>query len=302
MSVFEVRGGNDRRSMIKRYERKSKQDAIRELVDLIHCNWSQIEQLEARPAVAVPDGYALVPFHPTPEMVRAAEEAHMPFGDMDIALRMAILAAAPAQPAAPERVSVPRELLERITRRFSIRPHWDSMQQGAAIAELRALLAAQPQASAAQYAPSTGIYSSDPLACPGCAKGCFRCRPVGQSAPAGEREAFRSAVLAKYPNTTFQVKHDGAYLGWIDDAFWGFQAGASWQRKQSAGAPAGEREAPDGKLLVSAEPLRRVLNALVNAPHQIRELQATREPVALFADNPINILIAEYNAAHGGDE
>lgn len=25
MSVFEVRGGNDRRSMIKRYERKSKQ-------------------------------------------------------------------------------------------------------------------------------------------------------------------------------------------------------------------------------------------------------------------------------------
>lgn len=44
--------------------------------------------------------YVLVPLHPTPEMVRAAEEAHMPFGDMDIALRMAILAAAPAQPAA----------------------------------------------------------------------------------------------------------------------------------------------------------------------------------------------------------
>lgn len=48
MSVFEVRGGNDRRSMIKRYERKSKQEAIRELVDLIHCNWNQIEQLEAQ--------------------------------------------------------------------------------------------------------------------------------------------------------------------------------------------------------------------------------------------------------------
>lgn len=45
---------------------------------------------------AVPDGYALVPIEPTPEMVRAAEEAHMPFGDMDIALRMAVLAAAPA--------------------------------------------------------------------------------------------------------------------------------------------------------------------------------------------------------------
>ena len=93
MSVFEVRGGNDRRSMIKRYERKSKQEAIRELVDLIHCNWNQIEQLEARPAVAVPDGYALVPILPTPEMVRAAEEAHMPFGDMELAVRLAILSA-----------------------------------------------------------------------------------------------------------------------------------------------------------------------------------------------------------------
>ena len=121
MSVFEVRGGNDRRSMIKRYERKSKQDAIRELVDLIHCNWSQIEQLEARPAVAVPDGYALVQFHPTPEMVRAAEEAHMPFGDMDIALRMAILAAAPVQPAAQAQSEVQRlrDALERATKLLS---------------------------------------------------------------------------------------------------------------------------------------------------------------------------------------
>ena len=49
-----------------------------------------------------------------------------------------IVAALSAQQSA--HVSVPRELLERITRRFSIRPHWDSMQQGAAIAELRALL------------------------------------------------------------------------------------------------------------------------------------------------------------------
>ena len=39
------------------------------------------------------DGFVLVPVEPTPEMVRAAEEAHMPFGDMDIALRMAILSA-----------------------------------------------------------------------------------------------------------------------------------------------------------------------------------------------------------------
>lgn len=118
MSVFEVRGGNDRRSMIKRYERKSKQDAIRELVDLIHCNWSQIEQLEARPAVAVPDGYALVPFLPTPEMVRAAEDAHMPFGDMELAVRMAIMSA-PATAAAPPSVQQAEPL--HITHRPLIR-------------------------------------------------------------------------------------------------------------------------------------------------------------------------------------
>jgi hypothetical protein len=54
----------------------------------------------------------------------------------------------------------------------------------------------------------------------------------------------------------------------------------------------------DGKVAVTGEALRTVLNALVNAPHQIRELQVTREPVELFADNPINVLIAEYEAAH----
>lgn len=42
--------------------------------------------------------WKLVPVEPTPEMVSAAEEAHMPFGDMDIALRMAILSA-PSTPA-----------------------------------------------------------------------------------------------------------------------------------------------------------------------------------------------------------
>lgn len=50
-------------------------------------------------AVVVPAGYVLVPVEPTPEMVSAAEEAHMPFGDMDIALRMAILSAPDAAPA-----------------------------------------------------------------------------------------------------------------------------------------------------------------------------------------------------------
>lgn len=41
--------------------------------------------------------YKLVPFEPTPEMIEAAEGAHMPFGDMDLALRMAILAAPAVQ-------------------------------------------------------------------------------------------------------------------------------------------------------------------------------------------------------------
>ena len=52
----------------------------------------------APPPSAVPDGWKLVPVEPTPEMVSAAEEAHMPFGDMDIALRMATLSA-PSAPA-----------------------------------------------------------------------------------------------------------------------------------------------------------------------------------------------------------
>ena len=47
MSVIEIHGGGDRRSMIKRYERKSKHEAIRELIDLVHCCWNRIEQLEA---------------------------------------------------------------------------------------------------------------------------------------------------------------------------------------------------------------------------------------------------------------
>lgn len=66
------------------------------LADLVACR-AQLAQQQ------VP-GWKLVPVEPTPEMVIAAEEAHMPFGDMDIALRMAMLAApAPvqAEPASP---------------------------------------------------------------------------------------------------------------------------------------------------------------------------------------------------------
>lgn len=43
-------------------------------------------------ALTPPEGYVLVPVEPTAEMVAAAEEAHMPFGDMELALSAAIAA------------------------------------------------------------------------------------------------------------------------------------------------------------------------------------------------------------------
>lgn len=50
MSTIEVVGSGDRRSLIKRFERKSKSDAVSELVDihLTHCR--RTELLEARVA------------------------------------------------------------------------------------------------------------------------------------------------------------------------------------------------------------------------------------------------------------
>lgn len=59
----------------------------------------------------------------------------------------------------------------------------------------------------------------------------------------------------------------------------------------------GDAELAPGKVQVSTAALRQVLNALVSEGFRIRELQATRQPVELFADNPINVLIAEFNAA-----
>ena len=53
--------------------------------------------------VPASQGYALVPVEPTPEMVDAAQEAYMPFGDMQLAIQLAI-AAAP-QPVAREPLS-----------------------------------------------------------------------------------------------------------------------------------------------------------------------------------------------------
>jgi len=58
------------------------------------------EVLAKRGAQPVPAWYALVPVEPSAEMVDAAQEAYMPFGDMQLAIQLAI-AAAP-QPVARE--------------------------------------------------------------------------------------------------------------------------------------------------------------------------------------------------------
>lgn len=41
--------------------------------------------------------YKVVPLEPTAEMIEAAKDAYMPFGDMDLAIRMALLAAPAVQ-------------------------------------------------------------------------------------------------------------------------------------------------------------------------------------------------------------
>lgn len=56
---------------------------------------------------------------------------------------------------------------------------------------------------------------------------------------------------------------------------------------------------PADKITVSKEPLKTMLTALVSDGHFIRELQATRLPSAIFPDNPINVLVAEFNASEG---
>jgi hypothetical protein len=54
------------------------------------------------------------------------------------------------------------------------------------------------------------------------------------------------------------------------------------------------------KVSVDAEALRRILQALNGPPHLIRELQATRG--ALFNNNPIDVLVREYNVWAGNHE
>lgn len=63
--------------------------------------------------------------------------------------------------------------------------------------------------------------------------------------------------------------------------------------------PASTQEAV-ATVTVAAEPLRQVLQALIGPGHLIRELQATRSLHALTKDNPIEILIEQFNDGVNG--
>ena len=53
-------------------------------------------------------------------------------------------------------------------------------------------------------------------------------------------------------------------------------------------------KASNGKILISCEPLRQVLQAINGPSHHISELQATRK-LPVGEKNPIDVLIEEYN-------
>lgn len=61
---------------------------------------AQAELAALKAKAAVPAGYVMVPVEPTPEMVDAADQAYMPFGDMKLAVMLANLV-----PAVPKGVS-----------------------------------------------------------------------------------------------------------------------------------------------------------------------------------------------------
>lgn len=69
---------------------------MRSVAQSIREQAAHIEVLEARLAAQrapLPSDWKPAPINPTPEMVEAAAEAYMPFGDMELAVQMAIQAA-----------------------------------------------------------------------------------------------------------------------------------------------------------------------------------------------------------------
>jgi len=71
--------------------------------------------------------YKLVSVEPTAEMVEAAQDAYMPFGDMEMAIRMALLAAPDHIADARKKVGRPQPALSR----FLEKEEWaDAFAQG----------------------------------------------------------------------------------------------------------------------------------------------------------------------------
>lgn len=96
----------------------------------------------------------------------------------------------------------------------------------------------------------------------------------------------------------FEFSVSGLHNSNIRAAWNDFKSSEQFKRM---GAAAGKQASvpDDGMICVNKRALGAVLKALVNAPHHIRELQATREPVELFSDNPINILVDQFNSKEG---
>ena len=105
-----------------------------------------------------------------------------------------------------------------------------------------------------------------------------------------DRLPDRAAHQAAEP--VLEVRH-GA-MGCVDWIAWPQEFPTGTKLYAVPAAP--QQVVEQGKIIVSTEPLRQVLHALIGAPHLIRELQVTREPASLFKDNPINVLVAEFNA------
>lgn len=63
------------------------------------CDLAEAAKIRSNPdtTTGAPEHWKPVPYEPTQAMVDAAADAHMPFGDMDLAIRCAILAAPEAQ-------------------------------------------------------------------------------------------------------------------------------------------------------------------------------------------------------------
>lgn len=75
-------------------------DARHEAKQLVAALELHADHLRDATKMVTPAGYILAPAEPTPAMVAAAEEAHMPFGDMHIALQCALHAALPLEQTA----------------------------------------------------------------------------------------------------------------------------------------------------------------------------------------------------------